>query len=203
MPIEWLERKGDTYPATRGEPVGDERVVDGLRVWSPGESKLAALLVKEVDLALEDRKVLYLGAAAGSTASFVADVADVVYAVEFAREPAERLVEVAERRGNLIPVVEDARHPERYAGMVEEVDLLYMDVATRGQADVALRNARFLPAGGTLCLVVKARSEDVAGEPEAVYGEVADDLSEEFRVGDIVDLEPFYSDHAAVIATKK
>lgn len=200
--LEWLELQEDEYPATHGEPIGDERVVDGLRVWSPVESKLAALLVKGVDLPLEDGKVLYLGAGAGSTASFVADVAGVVYAVEFAPAPAEQLVGVAESRDNLIPIVEDARIPERYATMVEFVDLLYMDVATRGQADVAKRNAFFLRDDGTLCLVVKARSEDVAMDPENVYTDVAEDLGEEYDVGEVVSLEPFYSDHAAVIAKK-
>lgn len=201
--METIEINGDDYPATRGEPVDDERVVDGLRVWSPAKSKLAALLVKDVDLGLEDAKVLYLGAGAGSTASYVADVADVVYAVEFAPAPAEQLVEVAESRGNLFPIVEDARLPERYAAMVERVDLLYMDVATRGQADVAVRNAMYLRPEGTLCLVVKARSEDVAMDPEDVYHEVAEQLGETYSVDRVVDLEPFYTDHAAVLATKK
>ncbi|MDY7083303.1 MAG: fibrillarin-like rRNA/tRNA 2'-O-methyltransferase, partial [Halobacteria archaeon] len=57
--------------------------------------------------------------------------------------------------------------------------------------------------GGTLVLCVKARSEDVAAEPSDVYDDVADELAEEYDVSEIIDLEPFYEDHAAILATKK
>jgi len=73
--VDYVEVNGDEYPATDGEPVRDERVVDGERVWSPHRSKAAALLVKGVRLDIEDRRVLYLGAGAGTTPSYFADLA--------------------------------------------------------------------------------------------------------------------------------
>ncbi|MDY7083302.1 MAG: fibrillarin-like rRNA/tRNA 2'-O-methyltransferase, partial [Halobacteria archaeon] len=124
LEYEWIQHNDTEYPATRGEPIADERVQDGLRVWNPYESKLAAVLVKGYEdfVSLDsDTKVLYLGAAAGTTPSYVADICKVVYAVEFATTPASRLIEVAEEKDGLMPVVEDARKPERYTSIVEKV----------------------------------------------------------------------------------
>lgn len=199
--VDWREVDDLEVPTTSGEAVADEPTVEGRRVWHPRRSKLAAALVKlgEPDW----RKVLYLGGGAGTGPSYVADVAEAVYAVEFARSPARRLVEIAETRPRLFPVVEDAREPERYRSYVERVDFLYQDVATRGQAAVANANAGFLEDDGAAWITVKARSEDVTEEPEEVFQEVADELEEEYSVEDIVDLEPFYEGHAVVVAEKK
>jgi len=200
--VEWVEVDGERYPATEGEPVRDERVVDGRRLWHPRRSKAAALLIKGFDMPLEDAPVLYLGAGAGTTPSYFADVARAVYAVEFAPSPASSLVDVAERRERLFPLFADARKPSEYVSVVEGVDVLYQDVATRGQAEVALKNAGFVRDGGRAYVVVKARSEDVTAEPEDMYEEVADTLEEEYEVEDVVDLSPFYDDHAVVVARR-
>ncbi len=198
--IEWRDFDGVEVPTTSGEAAADEPVVDGRRVWHPRRSKLAAALVKERFPGW--RKVLYLGGGAGTGPSYVADTAEAVYAVEFARSPARRLVEVAETRQRLFPVVEDARKPEIYRSYVEKVDFLYQDVATRGQADVANANAEYLRSGSTAWITVKARSEDVTAEPEDVYDDVEEELGENYTVEGIVDLAPFYDDHAVVTATK-
>lgn len=203
MGVDWVGVDSERYPATEGVPVRDERVVDGLRVWHPRRSKAAALLVKGVDIPLDGARVLYLGAGAGTTPSYFADAARAVYAVEFAPSPASRLVEVAETRKRLFPIFADAREPSEYASVVEGVDLLYQDVATRGQAEVALKNAGFLRDGGRAYVVVKARSEDVTAEPEEKYEEVAEALEDSFEVEDVVDLSPFYDDHAAVVARRQ
>lgn len=203
MGTKWVEMDGERYPATEGDTVRDERVVDGLRVWHPRRSKAAALLVRGVDLPVDDARVLYLGAGAGTTPSYFADVARAVYAVEFAPSPASRLVDVAETRGRLFPLFADARNPSEYSSVVECVDVLYQDVATRGQADVALENAGFVRDGGLACVVVKARSEDVTAEPEKKYEEVAEKMKEEYEVEKVVDLSPFYDDHAAVVARRQ
>ncbi len=198
--LEWREVDGVEAPTTTGEQLADEPVVDGRRVWHPRRSKFAAALVKlgEPDMG----KVLYLGGGAGTGPSFVADVAEAVYAVEFARSPARRLVDVAETRSNLFPVVEDARKPESYRSYVEKVDFLYQDVATRGQAAVANKNAEYLAEGSTAWITVKARSEDVTAEPGDVYQEVALEVEQEYTVKNVVDLEPFYEGHGVVVAER-
>ncbi|MCX2818345.1 fibrillarin-like rRNA/tRNA 2'-O-methyltransferase [Haladaptatus sp. F3-133] len=202
MTVGWVDVDGERYPATDGEKVRDERVVDGLRLWHPRRSKASAALVKGVDIPLEDARVLYLGGGAGTTPSYFADAARAVYAVEFAPSPASRLVDVAGTRDRLFPVFADARKPSVYAGIVEGVDVLYQDVATRGQADVAVKNAPFVRDGGRVYVVVKARSEDVTAEPEEKYEEVADRMEDAYDVDRTVDLSPFYDDHAVVIARR-
>ncbi len=204
MDLEWIERDGDEYPVVSGELVGDEEIVDGLRVWSPWESKAAAVLANGRELPVKKGdSMLYLGGGAGTTPSYFADLGVRVYAVEFAATPGSRLVDIAETRNNLFPLIFDARKPEMYRGFLEEVDFLYQDVATRGQGDVALKNTGFLKSGGVAWICVKARSEDVAEDPESIYREVANELESEFEVRDILDLSPFYSDHAVIIAKKR
>jgi len=187
--------------ATRGEPVYGEPTEDGWRGWDPRRSKLGAMLEMEVETGLEGGEpVLYLGAAAGTTVSHVADFAGPTYAVEFAARPARDLLEAAAPRGNLFPLLEDARKPETYAHVVEPVDAIVQDVATRGQARVALANRRFLRDEGRLLLSVKARSEDVTGDPDAVFEEVLDALEAGYEVLETRGLEPFHDSHLGVVA---
>jgi len=192
---------GEKRLATRGKPVYGEATDGGWRAWDPRRSKVGAMLELGVETGLTGGDpVLYLGAAAGTTVSHVADVAGPTYAVEFAPRPARDLLEVAESRGNLFPLLKDARKPETYAHVVEPVSVIVQDVATRGQADVALSNRRFLERGGRLVLAIKARSEDVTRDPEAVFEEVKGTLSSGYRLLETRRLDPYHEDHLAVVA---
>ena len=188
--------------ATRGEPVYGEPTDGEWRRWDPRRSKLGAMLETGMKTGLAGGEtVLYLGAAAGTTVSHVADFAGPTYAVEFAARPTQDLLSAAEPRGNLFPLLKDARRPETYAHVVEPVDAIVQDVATRGQAAVALANRRFLREDGRLLLSVKARSEDVTGDPETVFEAVLDELEAGYDVLETRSLEPFHDDHFAVVAT--
>jgi fibrillarin-like pre-rRNA processing protein len=147
--------------------------------------------------------VLYLGAAAGTTVSHVADFAGPTYAVEFAPRPIRDLLDVAESRSNLFPLLKDAREPEGYAHVVEPVDCIVQDVATRGQARVALENRRFLADDGRLLIAIKARSEDVTRKPPAVFEDVREELREFYEILDDQRLEPYHDDHLGVVARPK
>ena len=191
--------------ATRGEPVYGEPTDGAWRAWNPNRSKLGAMLELDMDTGLAGGEtVLYLGAASGTTVSHVADFAGPTYAVEFAPRPTRDLLDVAESRPNLFPLLKDARTPETYAHIVEnDLDLLVQDVATRGQASVAVDNARFLADGGLLCLAVKARSEDVTADPEMVFEAVREEVASAYRIVETRRLEPFHDDHLAVVARKR
>lgn len=193
---------GERRLATRGATVYGEPSLGDWRLWDAGRSKLGAALELGVDVGLEpDSTVLYLGAASGTTVSHVADAAGPTYAVEFAPRPAADLVSVAEDRDELFPLLKDARQPAEYGHVVESnCDLLVQDVATRDQAAVAVRNARFLADDGELFLAIKARSEDVTASPEAVFDRVLDDLTEAYDVVTTERLEPYHDDHLAVLA---
>ncbi|MFC6768971.1 fibrillarin-like rRNA/tRNA 2'-O-methyltransferase [Natrinema soli] len=188
--------------ATRGEPVYGEPTDGEWRAWNPNRSKLGAMLELGMEAGLEGGEtVLYLGAASGTTVSHVADFAGPTYAVEFAARPVRDLLETAESRDRLFPLLKDARKPETYAHVVEsDVDVIVQDVATRGQARVALENRRFLADDGRLLLAVKARSEDVTREPSAVFEDVREELSAGYEIVETQGLEEYHADHLGIVA---
>ena len=190
--------------ATQGQPVYGEPTDGEWRLWDAGRSKLGAMLETGMEMPLSGgESVLYLGAASGTTVSHVADFAGPTYAVEFAPRPVRDLVDVAEDRPNLFPLLKDARKPETYAHIVEcDLDLIVQDVATRGQARVAVENVHFLADDGLLCLAVKARSEDVTADPETVFEQVREELVDAYEIVDSQRLEPFHDDHLGIVARK-
>lgn len=200
--LAYREFDGTDALATRGDPVYGEPVVDGWRRWSTNRSKLAGMIDRDMGIELDaTTRVLYLGAASGTTVSHLADVVDVVYAVEFAPRPMEDLLEVAATRTNVMPLLKDARRPARYAHVVEaDLDLVVQDVATRDQAGVAVANRRFLAPDGQLALAIKARSEDVTAAPEDTFDAVVERLGETYAVQARRSLAPTHRDHEAVLA---
>lgn len=188
--------------ATKGPQAYGEPVADGWRRWSRERSKLAGMLERSLPIELTpDARVLYLGAASGTTVSHVADVVAHTYAVEFAPRPARDLLAVARNRENVYPILADARQPSQYAHIVESnLDLIIQDVATRGQAAVALANRQFLADDGQLILAIKARSEDVAQEPVAIFDTVREELTEGYEIIATARLEPHHVDHLGVVA---
>lgn len=203
--VERRDVAGERRLATRGPPVYGEPTDGDWRVWDANRSKLGAMLELETDTGLEGgESALYLGAASGTTVSHVADFAGPTYAVEFAPRPVRDLVDVAAVRPNLFPLLKDARKPRSYAHVVESgLDVLVQDVATRGQATVANRNAQFLAEDGVLLAAVKARSEDVVADPDAVFESVVDELGERYEVVETARLDPHHEDHLGVVARKR
>ena len=195
---------GSDRLATRGEPVYGEPTDGEWRAWNPNRSKLGAMLELGMETGLAGGEtVLYLGAAAGTTVSHVADFAGPTYAVEFAARPMRELLDAVETRPRLFPLLKDARKPETYAHVVEPVDVVVQDVATRGQAAVAVANAQFLGEDGRLLLAVKARSEDVTAEPETVFDDALERLAEAYEIVETERLDPYHDDHLGVVARPK
>ncbi len=77
------------------------------RVWNPFRSKLAAGVLGGLDNIhiVPGAKVLYLGAASGTSVSHVADIVGpegIVYAVEFSHRSGRDLINMAKKRTNVI-----------------------------------------------------------------------------------------------------
>jgi fibrillarin-like pre-rRNA processing protein len=191
----------DNSLATRGSAIYGENTFGDYRFWDPRRSKLAALIRKKGDLAIEsDQKVLYLGAASGTTVSHLSDIVTLIYAVELSFRVARDLIKTCESRRNIIPLISDASKPD-YDQIVELVDIIYQDVAQRQQAEIAMKNAEmFLKAGGHAFIMIKARSIDVTADPREIYKFQIKKLEEMFDIEAVRELEPFHKDHAAVIA---
>lgn len=194
--------------ASTPKSVYGERIIDGFRIWDPYRSKLAALLLKNPSLLPIDLTggsiVLYLGAATGTTVSHVSDIVrdGLVYAVELSPRSMRQLLQLAESRQNIIPILGDAARPESYSSLVEPVDFVYQDVAQRNQAEIAtLNSARYLKSGGTLVLMIKTRSVDSTASPEEVRALEMEKLKG-LKVLSVIDLLPYHHDHWAVVAKK-
>ncbi|URE20318.1 protein TRANSPARENT TESTA [Musa troglodytarum] len=176
------------------------------RVWNPFRSKLAAAILGGVDniWIAPGTRVLYLGAASGTTVSHVSDLVGptgVVYAVEFSHRSGRDLVNMAKKRTNVIPIIEDARHPARYRMLVGMVDVIFSDVAQPDQARILALNASyFLKNGGHFVISIKANCIDSTVPAEAVFAQEVKKLqAEQFKPSEQVTLEPFERDHACVV----
>lgn len=207
-------RRLATNNLASGHSVYGERLVKfqrtEYRVWDAFRSKLAAAILKGlVTVPIKPRhKVLYLGAASGTTVSHVSDIVGeegFVYCVEFASRSIRDLVNnVCVLRMNTSPILADARLPETYAALIEKVDDIYCDIAQPEQAAVLANNAKlFLKEDGGVMLAVKSQSIDVTKKPSEVYKEEVNVLKNRgFRVEQVVPLEPYDKAHAMIVAQR-
>lgn len=202
-----------TKSLTPGESVYQEKritVQEGddkteYRVWNPYRSKIAAAILGGIDQIWikPGSKVLYLGAASGTTVSHVADIVGpegTVYAVEFSHRSGRDLVGMAKKRTNVVPIVDDARYPLRYRMLVPMVDVVFEDVAQRDQARILAMNAQnFLKNGGHFIISIKANCIDSTIEPSIVFEREITTLKElGFQPKEMLTLEPYEVDHAVV-----
>ena len=176
------------------------------RVWNPFRSKIAAAVLggcENIHMP-PGSKVLYLGAASGTTVSHVADMVGpegLVYAVEFSHRSGRDLLNMAKKRTNVIPIIEDARHPHKYRMLVGMVDCIFADVAQPDQTRIVAINAHnFLKNEGHFMISIKASCIDSTAEPTAVFAaEVEKMKGEKMKPQEQITLEPYERDHAVVI----
>ena len=176
------------------------------RVWNPFRSKLAAGIMGGLDelFIAPGKKVLYLGAASGTSVSHVSDVVGpegVVYAVEFSHRPGRELISMAKKRPNVVPIIEDARHPQKYRMLVDMVDCVFADVAQPDQARIiALNSHMFLKDQGGVVISIKANCIDSTVDAETVFAREVQKLREErIKPMEQLTLEPYERDHCIVV----
>jgi fibrillarin-like pre-rRNA processing protein len=217
--IRWISINGEKNAATlnlvKGDNVYGEKLVkyegEEYRIWDPFRSKLAAALKKGMkNMPIKNgSKVLYLGASTGTTVSHISDIVGplgLVFAVEPATRVARDLIEnVASKRKNVVPILEDARKPHSYFAVFGKVDVLYCDIAQPDQTDIAIANClAYLKLGGMMLLVVKTRSIDVTMDPRVVVAQEASKLKKNgFQIDQIINLEPFDRDHGMIYCIYK
>ncbi|XP_074652524.1 rRNA 2'-O-methyltransferase fibrillarin-like [Tubulanus polymorphus] len=197
---------GDTVYGEKKIAVETGETKTEYRAWNPFRSKLAAAILGGVDKIHmpPGSKVLYLGAASGTTVSHVSDIVGpegLVYAVEFSHRSGRDLINVAKKRTNIIPIIEDARHPHKYRMLVGMVDTIFADVAQPDQARIVAINAHnFLKNNGHIVISIKANCIDSTATPEAVFaGEVNKLKLEKIKPQEQLTLEPYERDHAVVV----
>jgi fibrillarin-like pre-rRNA processing protein len=191
-----------------GERVYGEKLIDykgkELREWNPRRSKLAAAIMKGYrDLPFkEDSKILYLGAATGTTVSHVSDIVEngKIFSVEMSERSMRQFLKLSEMRENVYPILEDASKPNLYSGLIEQVDFIYQDVAQKHQHEILVKNSVYLKKEGIVFYCVKARSIDSVRSPEEIFQEEIKNLEKNFKVIKTIDLSPYEKDHIMIIA---
>lgn len=210
-----IQDKGKSSLATRTlvpkQSVYGERVIaDGeheYRYWTPRRSKLAAAIQRGlVQMPIQPgSRLLYLGAASGTTVSHCSDIVGtegVIYAVEFSPRAARGLLELAQSRNNIVPIVEDARHPARYSSLVSgPIDVVYQDIAQPDQSLIFHDNIKtYCSFGAWGLMAIKARSIDSVAPVDRIYSqEIATLDSLGLEVTENIDLEPLERDHRFVV----
>jgi len=185
-----------------------EKIIDinkqEFRIWDPFRSKPAAALTKGLKTfpVKHGSKILYLGIANGQTSSYFSDIIGkdgIIYGVEISERSMRDLTPIAEKRGNIVPILADARKPETYS-WIEKVDVIFQDVATNDQSEIIIRNAKqFLKPKGYAMIAIKARSIDVTKDPKVIYKQELEKLKKHFKIIEKVQLDPFEKDHLFVV----
>ncbi len=178
------------------------------RLWNPYRSKLAAAIINGLGaLGIKHgSRVLYLGAATGTTCSHVSDIVGregIVCCVEIAERSMRELLKVCEDRPNMLPMLQDARKVEAYASEVKEYDVIYQDIAARDQADILAINTRLLKRRGLAYVAIKSQSIDVAKRPELVFREFIESINNRYDVLQTLPLIPFTKMHLFAALQKK
>jgi len=199
---------GEKRISVEGEVKGEDGKADKCeyRVWNPFRSKLGASIVGGIGhMPIKaGSKVLYLGGASGTTVSHVSDMVGpegLVYAVEFSHRCGRDLTNMAKKRQNVVPIVEDARQPMKYRMLVGACDVVFADVAQPDQARiVALNASMFLKNNGWFIISIKANCVDSTAAPEAVYASEIEKLKKDnCKPKEYLTLEPYHRDHAVVV----
>jgi fibrillarin-like pre-rRNA processing protein len=214
--INWITVDGEKQIATlnliKGNNVYGEKLVkyngDEYRIWDPFRSKLAGALKKGLKNLpiMNGTKVLYLGASTGTTVSHISDIVGtngIVFAVEPAIRVARELIEnVASKRKNVVPILEDARKPQSYFSIFGKVDVVYCDIAQPDQTEIAIKNCFvYLKPRGAILILIKTRSIDVTMDPKSVIVQESKKLEKKgFYVDQIINMDPFDRDHGLIYA---
>lgn len=209
-----INNKLATLNLLPGEKVYGEELVkigkEEYRIWDFWRSKPAAAIkkgIKEFPIK-KGTKILYLGIASGTTASHFSDIIGkdgIIYGIEISERVLRELVLLAEKRGNIVPILADARKPEDYSNIVfEKVEVVYCDVASPDEINLFIRNClEFLKPRGYGIIAVKSRSIDVIKKPEEIYKETRKKLEDLFEILDFTKLDPYDKDHGFFVVKFK
>jgi fibrillarin-like pre-rRNA processing protein len=178
------------------------------RRWNPRRSKLATMIIKKCRTMpiVPGAKVLYLGAASGTTCSYVSDIIEsgIVYCLECSVRVFRELLQICKRKTNMIPILGDANKTSAYEHFLESVDIIYQDIAQRNQIEIFMKNLKFLKEGGKGIIMLKARSINAVEKVDRIYKQEITKLKEcgKLKVLETVNLEPYEKEHLAIVVEK-
>ncbi|KAL6583170.1 hypothetical protein OROMI_005248 [Orobanche minor] len=165
------------------------------RVWNPFRSKLAAAIMSGVNniWVKPGSRVLYVGDVCGTTLSHLSDIVGpdgLVYAVGLS----DAVVNMAEKRPNVVTIFENYSVPLKYRMVVGMVDVIVADTAYPQEViNIATNAAHFLRAGGHYMISTQAN------QGETMFGYLNKRQQREFKPIELVMLKPIESGHAMAV----
>ena len=194
------------YGEERFEITGPDFERVEYRMWNPWMCKLAAAVVGGIESIhiQAGSKVLFLGGNRISV-SHISDIVGaegLVCAVECSNA-GNGLIELSEQRSNIVPILADARHPDKFKARVPTVDCIVVNVCQPDQAKILALNAQFfLKDGGHFVIVVDVECIDTTVHASAAFA------SEVVRMKNLgltpreqLTLEPFRRNHAVIVGS--
>ena len=200
-----------TKNLVKGKSVyGEKRVTMNnkeYRIWDPERSKPCSAFKNRLKTwpMQKDSKVLYLGISEGTTASHFSDILTdgIIFGVDIATKTFQKLLQICEKRENIIPILANANNPEEYQEYIEEkVDVIYQDISQKNQTEILIKNAeKYLKPEGYLIYAIKTLNINSVGNPEQIVKqEVAKLKNSNFKIIAKISLEPFHKGHFMIIA---
>lgn len=186
-----------------GESVYGERIIkEGkwyYRQWERRRSKLSSCMHLNLkNFPFRDKRVLYLGAATGTTVSHISDISKIVWAVEISPISMSKLIELAKRRENIYPILNDARKPQEYKIFVDAPDIIYQDISQRDQVAIFLKNMEYFhPQFGFLML--KTRTIDIRKNPREILKIARREIEKIYKILEIIDIGKYQKEHFALV----
>ena len=148
------------------------------KVWNAFRAKLGAAIVNGIEhiYIKPGSKVLYLGEGNGTTISHVSDLVSetgIVYRVEISERSGRDLINMAKKRPNLVPIIDEAMNPQYYRFLIPIlVDVIFADVVQPDQAKIIAINAEhFLKNKGGFVFSIKVNCDDSTAKPEDAFND--------------------------------
>lgn len=173
--------------------------------WNPYTSKWKAALEKNLNVGLKgDESILYLGASSGTTVGQISKLTrGLIFAVENSPQMAIRLVKLAEKKENIVPIFSDARNTEylKKAIFGKKINILFQDIPSADQIKILGNASGIVDKECKIFLSLKTQSISQKDYKETAK-EIEKRLVENFEIIQKSDLYPFHKKHFFYVLRK-
>jgi len=166
--------------------------------WNPFHSKLSAYLLGGGKYwpFKKNSKILYLGAAEGNTLSFLSEICtkNTITAVEISAIAMAELLELVDKKRNIIPYLGDAHFPNKYHVQANQPEIIYQDIAQNDQVDIFLRNCNYFnPKYAFLML----KTQSISSKKTKILEYTEKKLKERFQMVETINIKKWAKGHTA------
>ena len=166
--------------------------------WNPYHSKLSAYLLGGGKYwpFKKNSKVLYLGAAEGNTLSFLSEICtnNTITAIEISAIAMAELLELVEKKRNIIPYLGDAHFPNKYHIQANEPEIIYQDIAQNDQIDIFLRNCNYF---NPKCAFLMLKTKSISKKKTEIIKDTQNKLEEKFKIVESINIKKWAKGHTA------